>query len=335
MGDCYIVRRGGSGATAQVPTLNDAYPQDVTVVAAAGASASFAVQISQPGTPAEYTYQWYQDGSAISGANGASVTISGLTAAASHSVYCVVTNKAGDVTSRIATLTVQDWRPAYTYTGTASLIDDGDYNWRIKFLTSGILTFSSPGNASSIDAFLVGGGGGTRPYSGGGGGGRTLTQDEVSIETGVAYPITVGAGGAAIEDSYGGKPGGTGGTTEAFGFSAGGGSGGVQNSNTSDGVGGDGGSGGGGYNGGQGGQDGADGTSGYISASKRTIAGGSGLDETTREFWETDGQLYASGGDGRGADTFVQQDAEANTGNGAPGDICSGGSGIVVIRNHR
>ena len=49
--------------------------------------------------------------------------------------------------------------PEYTYTGNASLIDDGGGNWRIKFLTSGTLTFTKLGNAKGgLDVFLVGGG---------------------------------------------------------------------------------------------------------------------------------------------------------------------------------
>ncbi len=49
--------------------------------------------------------------------------------------------------------------PEYTYTGNASLIDDGGGNWRIKLLTSGVLTFTKLGNAKGgIDLFLVGGG---------------------------------------------------------------------------------------------------------------------------------------------------------------------------------
>ena len=48
--------------------------------------------------------------------------------------------------------------PTYAYTGSHTLLDDGDGNWRIKFLTSGTLTFLK--NPGSMDLFLVGGGGG-------------------------------------------------------------------------------------------------------------------------------------------------------------------------------
>ena len=156
MGSALLVRRGGE--IYKLPVLNASYPQDVTVVASASASATFSVVISEPGNPAEYTYKWYKGGNLVSGATGSTLSLTGLTAANTATVYCEVTNKAGTVTSRVATLTVQDWKPVYTYTGSAQFIDDGNYHWRIKFLTSGTLKFTSLGNASSIDVFCVGGG---------------------------------------------------------------------------------------------------------------------------------------------------------------------------------
>lgn len=331
MAECFIVRRGGQ--VYQLPVLNSSYPQNATVVAAASGSATFTVQISQPGTPAEYTYQWYKNGSAISGATGDSVTLSGLTSAASHTVYCVVTNKAGSVTSRVATLTVKDWKPAYTYTGSATLVDDGNYRWRIKFLTSGTLTFSSLGNSSGIDVFLVGGGGGTyekgsSAASGGGGGGYTKTDTNVAISTGTTYTITVGAGGTSGAD---------GGTTSAFGLSVSGGKG-VSGSTS----GGNGGSGGAAYYAASGGSNGGNGGNGGNGEGK----GGTGQGTTTREFGETSGTLYAGGGacavgtgsGGSGGGGSSQASASANTGGGAGGsneNAHSGGSGIVVIRNHQ
>ena len=47
--------------------------------------------------------------------------------------------------------------PKFTYTGTYSLIDDGNGNWRIKFLSSGKFT---PAKDMTVDVFIVGGGGG-------------------------------------------------------------------------------------------------------------------------------------------------------------------------------
>ena len=51
--------------------------------------------------------------------------------------------------------------PNFTYTGTYETVDDGDGNWRIKFLTSGIFTLLKP-KQLLIDVFCVGGGGGGR-----------------------------------------------------------------------------------------------------------------------------------------------------------------------------
>ena len=140
MGECLIVRRGGESY--ELPVLSASYPRDVTVTAAAGASASFSISITTPGRPAEYTYQWYRNGAAVSGGTAASLTLTGLTTATTYSVYCKVTNKAGSVNSRTATLTVRSYLPTYTYTGSQQLIDEGNFNWRLRLLTSGTLTFS-------------------------------------------------------------------------------------------------------------------------------------------------------------------------------------------------
>ena len=156
MGECLIVRRGGESY--ELPVLSASLPADVSLVEAAGASASFSIQIQTPGRPAEYAFQWYLDGAAIPGATGLSCTVGGLSSAGSHTVYCRVTNKAGSVSSRAAALTVLSAVPSYTYTGAHQLTREGGYNWNIRFLTSGRLTFTQLGNAGSLDVFLVGGG---------------------------------------------------------------------------------------------------------------------------------------------------------------------------------
>ena len=261
MGECLIVRRGGESY--ELPVLSASYPKDVTVTAAAGASASFSISITTPGRPAEYTYQWYRNGAAVSGGTAASLTLTGLTAAATYSVYCKVTNKAGSVNSRTAILTVRSYLPAYTYTGSHQLIDDGNFNWRLRLLTSGTLTFSHLGSAESrgAQAFLVGAGGGggsdSSTYSGGGGGGYTDTSN-VTLPLNQALTVTIGGGSAGAR----------GGTSSlvcdaaAINVSATGGYPGIR-----EGAGGNGGSGGGGgtnANGpaGPGGSDGASGMSG-------------------------------------------------------------------------
>ena len=321
MGECLIVRRGGESY--ELPVLSASYPRDVTVTAAAGASASFSVSITTPGRPAEYTYQWYRNGAAVSGGTAASLTLTGLTAAATYSVYCKVTNKAGSVNSRTATLTVRSYLPTYTYTGSQQLIDEGNFNWRLRLLTSGTLAFSHLGSAESSGAqvFLVGGGGGAGGFGAGGGGGYTRTVT-VALATGTGYSIIVGAGGAA-----GGN---AGGDSSALGQTVSGGRGGGYNFA----AGGDGGSGGGGRPYGPGGTDGGNGGTGTVGDARGP--GGSGQGSTTREFGLPTGTLYSSGG--WGMDAAHTQDEAANTGNGGDsnGDNGkAGGSGIVVIRNTR
>lgn len=240
---------------------------------------------------------------------------------------------------------------SYTYTGDSEFISDGGDNWKIKFLTSGTLTFSSLGTASSgIDLFLVGGG------SAEGGGGYTATHKGLSISTGTSYSIVVGSGGTSSSVN--------GGTSSGFGQSVSGGQG-------KDGGSGAGGSGyvndgaTGGSNGGNGGLGGDNWT------------GGTGQGTTTREFGESSGALYAGGGGGglgsgckaclpdssgnmtvdktsvggRGGDSTAGNgegyngaasctNGKTNTGGGAGlgkrGTAkCTGGSGVVIIRNKR
>ena len=240
---------------------------------------------------------------------------------------------------------------SYTYTGDSEFISDGGDNWRIKFLTSGTLTFSSLGTASSgIDLFLVGGG------SAEGGGGYTATHKGLSIAKGTSYSIVVGSGGTSSSVN--------GGTSSGFGKSVNGGQG-------KDGGSGAGGSGyvndgaTGGTNGGNGGLGGDNWT------------GGTGQGTTTREFGESSGALYAGGGGGglgsgckaclpdsngkmtvdktsvggAGGDSTAGNgegykgaasctNGKTNTGGGAGlgkrGTAqCTGGSGVVIIRNKR
>ncbi len=258
-----------------------------------------------------------------------------------------------------ATLTA-NWAspiPTYTYTGSSQLIDDGNGNWRIKFLTSGTLTFTNLGTGvNGIDVFLVGGGGGGRTGSqrvngaGGGGGGYTTTKKGHTVSAGSSYNIVIGAGGATNSN---------GGTSSAFGFSAAGGkygAPGASNFEAEVAIGGNGGSGGGGGtshqgyggNGGSNGSNGSNGTGGN---------GGTGQGTTTREFGESDGTLYAGGGAGtegkagaggggvynntNNSDKYYVANGTANTGGGGGGGAFNfikggtGGSGIVVIRNTR
>lgn len=327
----------------KTPVLTANLPADVTLMASAGGQAVFSVGISSQGYPTNYTYQWYKNNSPIGGATGSSYTATGLTSQQTATFYCKVTNSAGTVQSRTATLTVQSYLPAYTYSGSHQLIDDGNFNWRLKLLTSGKLTFTNLGNgAAGVQVFLVGGGGGGGDHTrcGGGGGGYTKTV-YTTLASGTGYDIIIGGGGGCNAG---------GGTTSTVWATANGGG-------TSPGsyYGGPGGSGGGGFAAG-GGSDGNQGGNGDQSY----YAGGSGQGTTTREFGETYNTLYAggggggrrggepstaggTGGGGNGGGNLLPTNGAANTGGGGGGAIymdgnhtgASGGSGIVVIRNAR
>ena len=226
--------------------------------------------------------------------------------------------------------------PEFTYTGDYEIVNDSDEpitvsqdNWKIRFLTSGTLTFTNLNGAENgIDVFLVGGGGNGETIRGarGGGGGYTKTVKGVSIAIATPYTVTIGASS---------------GTSSAFGASANGASGA---------NGGSGGGGGGSSSGtpGNGGSNGGNGTAGNVSN------GGTGQGTTTREFGESTGKLYSGGGGGSAAYAGAAGDSTAgaganfggaakngvaNTGGGGggayDGTAGRGGSGIAIIRNAR
>lgn len=85
------------------PTLDPNYPQNITI--AIHNSITCKVAFTEEGNPAECTYQWYKDGSAISGATKSSYTFT-PTDAATIKLYCEVTNSVGIVRSRTATVNV-------------------------------------------------------------------------------------------------------------------------------------------------------------------------------------------------------------------------------------
>lgn len=219
----------------------------------------------------------------------------------------------------------------FTYSGEYLLIDDNDNNWRIKFLTSGNFT---PLTDMVIDVFLVGGGGGGLIYysrSGsysylGGGGGYTKTVKSIVLAINTEYQIIIGDGGTGgsinVNDAVANRKYATaGGSSSGFNNSVAGG----ENANNSAINCGNGGSGGGTTSGG------IDGSDGVVSSGEYASAG-KGQGNTTREFGESTGDLYSSGGDSGSYPN--NKDKDPNTGDG--GDCSNaGGSGIVIIRNHR
>lgn len=236
--------------------------------------------------------------------------------------------------------------PIYTYTGTSVLVDDGNGNWRLRLLTSGILTVSDFGTGEgTIDLFLVGGGngggnGGSGYYGAGGGGGYTATHAGVIANANTGYQIAIGAGGS---------PGGLGSVSSAFGYQTT--TAGTTAAGTAIQHGGSGGGQGGLSSAPAGGNGGSDGSNGGVNASG--LAGGTGQGTTTREFGEATGDLYSGGGGGAqngvggagGGGSVPSGEGAAGTtntgGGGSAGNEINyrtggaGGSGIVILRNHR
>ena len=203
--------------------------------------------------------------------------------------------------------------PKYTYTGSHELIDDGNGNWRIKLKSSGTLTFTSSGNLrKNVDIFLVGGGAGgvrtkyltsntLRTY---GGGGYTSTKSNIAVAKGTGYSVTIGGGGAG---------GNSGGTNNWVYSTAGGQTTIVVGGST--------------YSANGGGRGGArvveDAWGDYYVYSTDPGSGGSAV-----------GEFGVSGSAYSGHKTSGDTAGGANTGTGGYGNA-SGGSGIVIIRNHR
>jgi hypothetical protein len=90
----------------KVPILNVEYPKDVTMKATDG-NATFTAVIAKDGRPDKYTYQWYVNGAAVPGSTGETYVRDVSGDKGKYSVWCEVTNKAGTVRTREATLTVK------------------------------------------------------------------------------------------------------------------------------------------------------------------------------------------------------------------------------------
>lgn len=235
--------------------------------------------------------------------------------------------------------------PIFTYTGQYAILNDNNEpiissndNWKIKFFTSGILTFQSLNGAKDgIDVFLVGGGGcswnSTSYYGPGGGGGYTTTKTTTELKVGVAYEIVIGEGGIGSTANSNSSPATNGTASTAFSFVANGGTAPEADRSPA----------------GSGGSAGAplvssgsphagfiDGAgNGEYTLNSSWIAG-KGQGTTTREFGEAINTLYSTGG---AANSTTGKNGKPNTGDGGGGANSgvggNGGSGIVVIRNTR
>lgn len=111
--------------------------------------------------------------------------------------------------------------PEFTYTGDYHIVNEGTPDWKIYFTSSGTFT---PASNIAVQVQAIGGGSGgnsgnaKNPRVGGGGGNSMV--NEIILEAGIEYPLTIGAGGTG--GAYRGA-GASGGTTTGFGLTAAGG----------------------------------------------------------------------------------------------------------------
>ena len=103
---------GSSGSSAVTPSPPSIMAQPVSVAVSAGEPATFSVTVS---SAVPVTYQWQQGGTDIAGATSATYALSSTTLSESGAQFSVtVSNTGGNVTSTIATLTVNAIAPVIT-----------------------------------------------------------------------------------------------------------------------------------------------------------------------------------------------------------------------------
>lgn len=118
---CEVTNKAGTVRTREatltvnrLPVLDSNYPANTSIKRPNSVTST--VSIAEPGYPDAYTYQWYNDGVAVSGETSSSYTFTPA-AVGTTELYCEVTNSAGTVTSRTATITAT---MLYAYRGESS-----------------------------------------------------------------------------------------------------------------------------------------------------------------------------------------------------------------------
>lgn len=143
------------------------------------------------------------------------IIVQGLTNGTPYTFTVTATNANGTTTASSATSSVTPVAPPPVVGGT--LTSDATYYYR-TFTVADTLAINSA--SLTFDYILVGGGGGGAGSNGAGGSGGQKTYGTSLTKTQATYPIVIGGGAGNL---------GTGGTTTAFGLSAGGGGGGNAN----------------------------------------------------------------------------------------------------------
>lgn len=300
------------------------------------------------------------DGTEVYSGTGTTVTVNNLQDSINYHFGIFAMSEDGQYKPPVTkTYTPQIW-PKYDYTGNHTLLKDNAEQglWRIKFLSSGVLTWLN--EDTQIDVFLVGGGAPgsyKASYSTGGdfmggAGGYTKTVKNQNIEKSQRINVKIGAGGVQPNNTNTVVSGGTSSFDQLsvsgatlYNGGSGGGAGSWDYSTA-----------------GNGGSDGSNGGNGNYRGT--TVRGGSGQGTTTREFGEPGGDLYSGGGgggnnDGRGgrggsgspklATNGTTVSSGSYSGGSAGGGYGGGGGGsadpqspqgrgaqgIVIIRNAR
>ena len=177
-----------STAAATAPAIAT---QPLNQTVAAGQAASFSV--SATGT-APFTYQWKQNGAAISGATASNYITPATTTANSGSLFSVtITNAAGNVTSNGATLTVTAAATLLLNSSVSSL-NFGNVN--VSSSSSQNITVTNAGNSNiTISQVIVSGAGFN---TGGGAAGLILSPGQTAVVSATFTPSASGAASGSV-----------------------------------------------------------------------------------------------------------------------------------------
>jgi hypothetical protein len=233
---------------------------------------------------------------------------------------------------------------------------NGEYEVYLSSATAWKAITTQAAGVYTVDYLVVaGGGGGGNTRAGGGGAGGLLSANALSVTSGTAYTVTIGAGGAAstagsnsVFSTFTSVGGGRGGSYVGAGTAGGSGGGGSAGASGGAGTAGQGSAGGTGFQGVIDGGGGGGGASAVGANANSSQAGNGGAGTN----WLSLGTSYAGGGAGGATDTYTTATGGAGGGGngysfsgaetagtvnrggggGGGGSGAAGGSGIVIVR---